>query len=522
MTENSSGGQGPAPQAPQNFLSWVRGLGIVRGEDRWVAGVAAGIATRTGLDPLLVRGILVVLTMFSGLGLVFYGLAWALLPARDGRIAVEEVGRGHWSGGMTGATITVLLGLMPRFFDWSGNRYGLGSLLWTMIGIGAIVLVIWMIIRSARGRSTTPPSSGAPYGYAPGYTPPGAPAPGFPPAAPAAGAPGGAGYPAAPFAPAAPEAPHASAPAGGETIPEPSPEADTEAPAEAATEAASAPGPGSEPAEHTAIIEPAPGDTTAYPTTALPHAFGSTAPTEAYPPSGFIGAAPSMPPGSVPPAGPGLPVSATAAPYAPPRKPRRRTASGGAIILILGAALLAGGTMVALDFTGVLDLGRNTVPAAIASALAILALGIIGLGLSGRRSGFLGFAATVAIIACLFTGMNGQQARWGVVSQPSFSETTVEGAQRGYSFIAADGTVDLSALRVSRRDIPVEVPVTSVMSDVTVIVPRSLTVKVESRVLLGRSLQENSLLAEGGRTPDLILTLSGTMSSITVTDKHED
>ena len=45
------------------FFSWIRGLGIERSSDRWFAGVAGGIAAKAGIDPLIVRGIFVVLAI---------------------------------------------------------------------------------------------------------------------------------------------------------------------------------------------------------------------------------------------------------------------------------------------------------------------------------------------------------------------------------------------------------------------------------------------------------------------------
>ena len=90
-----AGGARP-PQAgaqPQNFFDWIRSQGIHRGRDRWIGGVASGIAQRLGVDPLIVRGVLIVLTLFAGIGVLLYGLAWALLPEPDGRIHVQEAAR---------------------------------------------------------------------------------------------------------------------------------------------------------------------------------------------------------------------------------------------------------------------------------------------------------------------------------------------------------------------------------------------------------------------------------------------
>lgn len=48
---------------------------------RVLAGVAAALATRTGIDVGLVRLLFVVSIFFGGLGLITYLAAWALIPA---------------------------------------------------------------------------------------------------------------------------------------------------------------------------------------------------------------------------------------------------------------------------------------------------------------------------------------------------------------------------------------------------------------------------------------------------------
>ncbi|XTR53119.1 PspC domain-containing protein [Pseudarthrobacter sp. So.54] len=55
----------PAGSQPGNFFDWIRRQGVRRGRERWVGGVASGIAERFGVDPLIVRGILIVLTVFA-------------------------------------------------------------------------------------------------------------------------------------------------------------------------------------------------------------------------------------------------------------------------------------------------------------------------------------------------------------------------------------------------------------------------------------------------------------------------
>ncbi len=63
--------------------------------ERIIGGVAGGIATYFGIDPLIVRVILVALSLVNGLGLVIYIVLWLLMPvegssAPDTRSQVQE------------------------------------------------------------------------------------------------------------------------------------------------------------------------------------------------------------------------------------------------------------------------------------------------------------------------------------------------------------------------------------------------------------------------------------------------
>lgn len=77
----------------------LRRLGIARAADgRWFAGVAAGVARRLGIDPLVVRAGFILLGMVFGIGLSLYFLLWLFLPDERGRIPLEQAikhGEGH-------------------------------------------------------------------------------------------------------------------------------------------------------------------------------------------------------------------------------------------------------------------------------------------------------------------------------------------------------------------------------------------------------------------------------------------
>ncbi len=137
------GPETPAPQpASGKFFQWIRGLGVRRAPHRWWGGVCSGLAERWGMDPVIVRGLTVVLTLFFGVGLLAYGLAWALLPEPDGRIHAQEAGRGRWSTGMSGAAALIFVSLLGQGTDFVFGREG-GWFSWPVFWIAGIAVIIY-------------------------------------------------------------------------------------------------------------------------------------------------------------------------------------------------------------------------------------------------------------------------------------------------------------------------------------------------------------------------------------------
>ncbi|WP_028049982.1 PspC domain-containing protein [Cellulomonas sp. URHD0024] len=196
----------PAARPTDGFFAAVRRLGITRADDRWVAGVSAGTADRFGIDPLLVRGIFAASLLLGGLGLVAYGIAWALLPERrDGRIHLEEMVLGRFDIALLGALAFTLVGFGRGdtwFFFWGPPGWVQG-LLWMLFVAGIVAVVLVVVNQNPRPvrqpygfptptptptttttsgprddvptyptTASAPPVSTAPVGSAPPYTPP--------------------------------------------------------------------------------------------------------------------------------------------------------------------------------------------------------------------------------------------------------------------------------------------------------------------------------------------------------------
>lgn len=158
------------PPRQLDFFDWIRSHGIYRGRDRWIGGVSSGIAERMGIDPLIVRGIFIVLTLFAGIGVLLYGIGWALLPEPDGRIHTQEAGAGRWTTGMTGALVTTVIGftgLGGGYWGWGRDGFGF---FWALFWIGGLVYLIYFLTQRNRkstgaAMTNTPAGSRSAYGY---------------------------------------------------------------------------------------------------------------------------------------------------------------------------------------------------------------------------------------------------------------------------------------------------------------------------------------------------------------------
>ena len=180
-------GPQPEPQrgSTHRFFDSLRGSGLMRTNERWVAGVAGGVAYRFDLDPTLVRCVWVVLSLFAGVGLVLYGLAWALLPEEsDGRIHLEEALSGRFNAGLAGAIGMTIVG-MSTFSNgfipnWYIHEAGIAAALWPLFWLGLFILGIVFLIRRAQDRRASRKAARTPRGPRPWHasTPGAAQAPG--------------------------------------------------------------------------------------------------------------------------------------------------------------------------------------------------------------------------------------------------------------------------------------------------------------------------------------------------------
>ena len=434
--------QGPPPAASggaDGFFDSVRRMGVARSPQRWVGGVAGGIATRLSIDPLIVRGVLAVSVLLGGLGLVVYGVAWLLLPdQRDGRIHLQQLVAGDFDAAVLGGFALVVVGLsVPGGVGPGWGRYDNGwwqGLVW----LSAISLVVILVVSASNRSGNRPFTPVAP------YAPPGPASTAYTTTAyPAGGAPRPSTA-TAPYAPPPGRAPISGAPAG--TRPE---------------------GP----------------TTTMYPTASYPPAppAGPPAAPGAWTPS-------TAPGGWTPPTGPGRPVTTL------PR-PAKRGPGAGVLGIVVALTLLTLAGLLLAQRAGTYDGPVALTTGAV--AVILLGLAIIASGLRGRTSGGLGALAVIGTIALLplsvgySQGWDGWDGSWEdgwegpgtAVGDIERTPTDVATAEDGFSVGAGAAVIDLTEVPLTGDT--VQVPVRVGAGDVTIIMPKDGAFDARISVLAG-------------------------------------
>lgn len=162
-------------------------------DDRMIAGVCAGAGRYLGIDPVIVRVVVAVMTFVGLSGLILYLAAWFLVPSEDAGRSVAadwfdlgaDTERQVRTTGLLAAAVLALLAIVGD----SGWSWGWGAwpLLWVLVWVGGpIAFLYWLLAVRPRRRGGAPTAGPPP------------PAPG-PPPPPAAG-PEPTGWPAAPAA----------------------------------------------------------------------------------------------------------------------------------------------------------------------------------------------------------------------------------------------------------------------------------------------------------------------------------
>ena len=117
-----------------------------RTDDTWFRGVCSGLADRLGVDPVVVRAALVLLSLLGGAGITLYLVAWALLPNDRDEIVAERALRDGDGGSIVVIVLASLALLSGSAFGgvWWGGHPGWGFP-WGLALTG--VLIYWLVQR---------------------------------------------------------------------------------------------------------------------------------------------------------------------------------------------------------------------------------------------------------------------------------------------------------------------------------------------------------------------------------------
>ncbi|GAA4361895.1 PspC domain-containing protein [Paeniglutamicibacter cryotolerans] len=449
------------------FFRWVRTLGVNRSEHGWIGGVASGIGARFGIDPVLARGIMVVLALFGGFGIAAYGLAWALLPGHDGRIHLQEAARGRWASGMTGALIFFIVGSVgePWGVGWWGWDGGWGWI-WP---VGAVALVLWLVLsRESPGADADGSTRTSRFKAAFGQQGP------------------RGGYS------TAAQSTHAASTTG--TIP-PLPEDATDMNNTSPTDPAS----GTEPGP--VSLHKPPADSAGF-------GSGFDSGFDAGFDSGY------QPPAYVP---------APAEPRAP-RIPRAHPLPGYQGAIVLGIAALAAGLILALENMNVISLGASPVAVALAAALLVIGIGVIAAAVRRHTGGVLiGLGIPVLVLSLVFGG-----TALGSASRTAWIGGITDQTGNAYTYVFHSGQLDLTGYSTITQNTTLTVD--NVFSSVDIAVPGNIPVVVESTGVFS-SLElrtadgvtgtstSSGQLNPGATGPTLTIKLDGAFTSATVTSQ---
>ena len=145
------------PRVTRDQLRDLDRLQRTTGSQKYVAGVAGGVARHLDIDPAIVRVLFVVLTFFGGAGLLLYGALWLLLPEDDGDQAMINLDKRS-----LGFVLVAVLGLAAVLLV--GDSWGGFGFPWPLTVAGIVVAVV--LLTRDRRASTTPvppqPTAGPP------------------------------------------------------------------------------------------------------------------------------------------------------------------------------------------------------------------------------------------------------------------------------------------------------------------------------------------------------------------------
>lgn len=133
-------------------------------QDRWIAGVCGGVGEYLNVDPLLIRLLWIFLILFGGAGILFYIVAWIMMPLNPNQeVTVQTRNTRHVFGILLiligGIILISNLGLLPIFnwFDW-WDIFSWGTIISILLIVIGILLIFnyFKVPDSTESKSTSP------------------------------------------------------------------------------------------------------------------------------------------------------------------------------------------------------------------------------------------------------------------------------------------------------------------------------------------------------------------------------
>jgi phage shock protein PspC (stress-responsive transcriptional regulator) len=153
----------PLPPAPRPPLRRSQ-------SDRVIAGVAGGFGRWLGIDPVIVRVVLVVLAVFGGSGLLLYAIGWLFIPDEGSSTSsADAFFRDSRQQGSTARTVLIVIGVIVaviiglNLMGWAFGGWGGGGSVLLLLAVGGLVL--YLVNRPtppAVPLDSTPVSAGSP------------------------------------------------------------------------------------------------------------------------------------------------------------------------------------------------------------------------------------------------------------------------------------------------------------------------------------------------------------------------
>ncbi|WP_459547949.1 PspC domain-containing protein [Nocardia sp. X0981] len=498
-----------------------------------IAGVAAGVGHRYGVDPVLVRVAFVVSTIFGGAGIVLYLAGWLLFPEPGAQASMAESLTRRDSQNQT-KTIVLIVALAIAVSTMGPVGVGLGG-----SGIVSLALMLagwWMLYLRAPEPPPLPDGTAEPQPF---------------------GAPGTTGYPGIVFpqGPADPYTAHVPgvytpytklpdryepadpaatpAPDLGRAAPEPARTADTPAgpdpalsaeppvrpvrgsavpgtpaPAEAGTPATGTPdptgtavpaSPGDRLGDSTAGQGGSPDSAQPGPDPAASHTSGAGTSIDMSKPGDPLltqRTPPSWDPLGVAPLAWDLPAPAPARTVAPTADEPARSRFTP---IVVGLAVLAAAGAGAAAAAG----AEWMTPARIAAvALAVIGLGLVVGAFRRRGHGLLLVTAPLAAFVLLAAAVGPVDMRDSTMGERTWAPAASTELRPDYTVTMGSGTLDLRGIELTENK---TVDLSVQMGQAMVLLPENMNVRTDCTVRMGEARCPDGLTGPGGDAPVLDL-----------------